>query len=85
MSVWTRSSTSTPALQHEFEAYLKCSRIEGGLLWLPCEIYHGEHLLAVSCKRRGFCPSYGARRMAEGAALLVSWMFPKQPVRQREG
>jgi hypothetical protein len=31
---------------------------------------------------RGFCPSWGARRMAESAALLVDEVFPDQPVRQ---
>lgn len=39
-------------------------------------------LVAFSCKRRGFCPSCGARRMAESAALLVDEVFPEQPVRQ---
>ena len=39
--------------------------------------------VAFSCKRRGFCPSCGARRMAESAALLVEEVFPEQPVRQR--
>lgn len=43
---------------------------------------HVEHLVAFSCKRRGFCPSCGARRMAESAALLVDEVFPEQPVRQ---
>ena len=38
--------------------------------------------MAFSCKRRGFCPSCGARRMAESAALLVDEVFPAQPVRQ---
>lgn len=33
-------------------------------------------------ERRGFCPSCGARRMAESAALLVDEVFPEQPVRQ---
>jgi hypothetical protein len=28
------------------------------------------------------CPSCGARRMAESAALLVDEVFPEQPVRQ---
>ena len=41
-----------------------------------------EHLVAFSCKRRGFCPSCGARRRAESAALLVDEVFPEQPVRQ---
>lgn len=38
--------------------------------------------VAFSCKRRGFCGSCGARRMAESAALLVDEVFPAQPVRQ---
>lgn len=38
--------------------------------------------MAFNCKRRGFCPSCGARRMAEGAALLVDEVFPQQPIRQ---
>ncbi len=36
-----------------------------------CEDCHHERLVAFSCKRRGFCPSCGARRMAESAALLI--------------
>ena len=43
---------------------------------------HAEHLVAFSCKKRGFCPSCGARRMAQSAALLVDEVFPEQPVRQ---
>ncbi len=37
---------------------------------------------AFSCKRRGFCPSCGARRMAETAALLSDEVFPDVPLRQ---
>ena len=33
-------------------------------------------------ERRGFCPSCGARRMAESAALLVDDVLPHQPIRQ---
>jgi hypothetical protein len=43
---------------------------------------NASDLLAFSCKRRGFCPSYGARRMAESAALLVDEILPEQPMRQ---
>jgi hypothetical protein len=46
---------------------------------IPCQ---AEKLVAFSCKRRGFCPSCGARRMAETAALLVDDILPRQPVRQ---
>ena len=33
-------------------------------------------------ERRGFCPSCGARRMAESAALLVDEVLPREPMRQ---
>jgi hypothetical protein len=33
-------------------------------------------------ERRGICPSCGARRMAESAALLANDFFPEQLVRQ---
>jgi len=49
---------------------------------VQCETCHAERLVAFSCKRRGFCPRCGARRMAESAALLVDEVYPKQPVRQ---
>ncbi len=38
--------------------------------------------MAFSCKRRGFCPACGARRMAETAAHLVEQVIPHVPVRQ---
>ena len=38
--------------------------------------------MAFSCKKRGFCPSCGARRMAETAALLADGVLPERPLRQ---
>ena len=69
-------------VEQEFEDYLQCGRLEHGFLRIRCDSCHAEHLVAFSCKRRGFCPSCGARRMAESAALLVDEVFPEQPVRQ---
>ena len=69
-------------VEDEFEAYLKCGRLEHGFLRLKCESCQAEKLIAFSCKRRGFCPSCGGRRMAETAALLVDNVLPRQPVRQ---
>lgn len=66
----------------EFDDYLKCGRLEHGFLRVRCDSCHAEHLVAFSCKRRGCCPSCGARRMVESAALLVDEVFPEQPVRQ---
>ena len=66
----------------EFDEYLKCGRLEYGFLRVRCESCHDEKLVAFSCKRRGFCPSCGARRMADSAALLVDDVLPHQPTRQ---
>jgi hypothetical protein len=69
-------------VEKEFEAYLKCGRLEHGFLRVRCESCHFERLVAFSCKRRGFCPSCGARRMAETAALLADEVLPALPLRQ---
>lgn len=47
-------------VQREFEAYLRCGRLEYGFLRVRCEGCHGERLVAFSFKRRGFCPSWCA-------------------------
>ena len=69
-------------VQEEFEAYLKCGRLEHGFLRVRCEDCYAEKLVAFSCKRRGFCPSCGARRMTDGAALLADEVLPSKPIRQ---
>ena len=69
-------------VQREFADFLRCGRLEHGFLRVRCEHCHDEQLVAFSCKRRGFCPSCGARRMVEGAALLVDEVLPREPVRQ---
>jgi L-Ala-D/L-Glu epimerase len=51
-------------VQNEFEAYLKCGLLEHSLMRVRCTECHREKFVAFSCKRRGFCPSCGARRMA---------------------
>jgi len=66
----------------EFDAYFKCGRLEHGFLRVRCTDCHAGQLVAFSCKRRGFCPSCGARRMAESAALLVDEVLPQAPMRQ---
>ena len=69
-------------VRQEFEDFLECSRLEHGFLRLRCERCHDEKRVAFSCKRRSFCPSCGARRMVESAALLVDGVLPRQPMRQ---
>jgi hypothetical protein len=69
-------------VQAEFDAYLKCGRFEYGFLRVKCERCQAEKLVAFSCKGRAICPSCGARRMAECAALLVDEVLPERPLRQ---
>lgn len=69
-------------IQEEFEAYLKCGVLNNGFLRVSCQDCHRERLVAFSCKRRGFCPSCGAKRMIESSAHLVDNVLPNQPVRQ---
>ena len=62
-------------VREEFDAYLRCGVLEHGFLRVVCGQCHAERLLRFSCKKRGFCPSCGARRMAESARHLVETVF----------
>jgi hypothetical protein len=69
-------------VRQEFEDFLKCGVLAYGFLRVRCEDCDSEKIVAFSCKRRGFCPSCGGRKMAETAAFLVDQIFPKIPIRQ---
>ena len=69
-------------VKDEFEAFLECGILAHGFLRLRCANCAHEKLVAFSCKRRGFCPSCGGRRMAQTAAHLVDHIIPRVPVRQ---
>ena len=69
-------------VQRGFGDYLTCGRLAHGFLRIRCSDCHAERLVAFSGKCRGFCPSCGARRMAESAALLVDEIFSQLPIRQ---
>jgi len=69
-------------VREEFETYLGCGRLERGFVRAKCTACRHEYLVAFSCKRRGWCPSCGARRMLESAAGLVDQVFPHVPIRQ---
>lgn len=66
----------------EFEAYLKCGRLEYGCLRLGCRACGYEQLVAWSCKKRGFCPSCLGRRMTDTAVHLEQNVLPEVPLRQ---
>ena len=77
-----RGSGLPEFVKAEFDAFLTCGILAHGFLRLRCSECGHEKLVAFSCKRRGFCPSCGARRMAETAAHLVDCVIPPVPVRQ---
>ena len=81
----TEASTGSSVprfIQDEFGKYLACGILAHGFLRLRCGECGHDRLLAFSCKRRGICPSCGARRMSQTAAYLVDHVIPFVPVRQ---
>src|SRR5499425_1557887 len=69
-------------VQRECDAYVQCGILAHGFLRLGCDTCTHELLVPFSCKRRGFCPSCAARRMAQTAAHLVTCVIPWVPLRQ---
>lgn len=69
-------------VRREFEAYLRCGRLEHGFVRAQCERCGDTIVVAFSCKGRGVCPSCGGRRMSELAAHLVDHVLPAVPIRQ---
>jgi hypothetical protein len=69
-------------VEREFREFLTCGAASRGFARVRCENCTFERLVPFSCKRRGFCPSCGGRRMAEQAAHLVDHVLPHVPVRQ---
>ena len=77
-----RGSGLPEFVKDEFDAFLACGILAHGFLRLRCSECGHEKLVAFSCKRRGFCPSCGARRMAETAAHLSRFRYTPSTTRQ---
>ncbi len=69
-------------VEQELRAYLRCGILAHGFLRIHCDACRLDRLVPFSCKRRGFCPSCGGRRMADTAAHLVDCVLPEVPIRQ---
>jgi hypothetical protein len=69
-------------IEQELRAFLRCGVLAHGFLRLHCDECQLDRLVPFSCKRRGFCPSCGGRRMADTAANLVDRVLPEVPIRQ---
>lgn len=74
----SNADISLPGFVHEeFRSYLRCGSLKHGFLRVKCHGCRFEHLVAFSCKLRGFCPSCGARRMVETSAHLIDHCGPR--------
>ena len=69
-------------VEKELWAFLECGVLAYGFVRLKCTGCKSEQFVAFSCKKRGFCPSCGGKRMAETAAHLVDNILPRVKIRQ---
>jgi len=69
-------------IREEFDKYLECGIHAYGVILRHCENCDKDEAVAFSCKKRGFCPSCTARRMAETAVHIVDNIMPNVAVRQ---
>jgi hypothetical protein len=79
------TSPSAGFVRRELEGYLECGLLCRGFALMACTEpeCQARHLVAFSCKGRGFCPSCLGRRMAQTAAKLFHHVLPEQvPLRQ---
>ena len=65
-----------------FERYLACGDFSQGFVRCHCDACQNDVLVAFSCKPRGLCPSFSARRMCDVAANVPFAILPSTPVRQ---
>ena len=80
-----RAGAELPRLnKRKFDAFLGCGILAHGFLRLRCGACGHDKLLAFSCKRRGFCPSCGARRMSQNATHPVDRVIAHVPVRRSD-
>ncbi len=77
-----RTSVALPQyVERELRAYLKCGILAHGFLRARCRSCSKDLLVALSCKKRGVCPSCNARRMCGTAAHLTDEVMPEVPLR----
>ena len=70
-----------PRVRAEVARYLGCGDVRRGFVQVRCAGCRSSSLVAFSCKQRGLCPSCGARRSQETAALCGE-LLPEVPYRQ---
>ena len=80
LSIWKTREPHCPSMSSaSLKTFFNVVVWKMDLFELSVRIAKHERLVAFSCKRRGFCPSCGARRMAESSALLIDEVLPSNP------
>ena len=69
-------------VERELRAYRDCGILAKGFARVHCSGGGKDGLVAFSCKKRGCCPSCGARRMVDRAAHWIDRVLPDVPIRQ---
>ena len=69
-------------VERNLAKYLECGVLAHGFARVRCESCKDELLVAFSCKGRGVCPSYNAKRAHMTSVHLVERVLPHVPYRQ---
>ncbi len=70
-------------VEKELRDFVDCGILARGFVTAVCESCGHKLLVALSCKKRGICPSCGCRRMCNAAAHLADHVVPD--IRSRVG
>jgi hypothetical protein len=71
-----------PIIKEVDERYLDCGNPRCGFARIGCPDCHTEHLLMLSCRTRGFCPSCHAKRLEEWGEWMREELLLDVPHRQ---
>ncbi|MEY4509270.1 MAG: hypothetical protein RLZZ450_1392, partial [Pseudomonadota bacterium] len=69
-------------VDESFERFLRCGVLAHGFARFGCVSCGHDHLVPLSCKTRGLCPSCGGRRMAALTRHIMDHELPHVPARQ---
>ena len=79
-----REAGGVPSFVDEsFERFLRCGVLAHGFARFGCASCGHDHLVPLSCKTRGLCPSCGGRRMAALTRHIMDYELPLLTLKTR--
>jgi hypothetical protein len=74
---------NVPSFVNEsFERFLRCGVLGFGFARYQCSDCRHDHLVPLSCKARGLCPSCAGKRMMALTRHVMDAVLPHVPTRQ---